>query len=174
MLTSAPISRREAERRLQELLYEFYLLYFTGAPVEVGGDTVTFEALPKNTKELTHWLFGDAELRGTPAAWVHTVITDWRLHEQDESETQKLVRGDLTLSLCVRAANPGRGLQEPDFRSRAIADGLRQIFESEQHALAQKGIHHARVRRGPVPVAFPGTHSRMLMVTAQTHYRTSY
>lgn len=174
VLTSSSISPDQAERRLQELLYEFYLRYFTGAPVAVGANTRTFPLLPKNTEQSTPWLFGDAELRGHPDAWVHTIVTDWRLSEQEETTTQKLVTGDVTLSIFVRAANPGKGFNSADHFGRTIADAMRQIWESEQVALAQKDIHNARVRRGPIPVAYPGAQSRLLMVTAKTMYRTAY
>ncbi len=174
MLASPPISNQQAERRRTELLYEFYRRYFTGQPVTVGGYSRTFPLIAANTEQVTPWLFGDATLRGQPPAWVHTLIVDWRLGEQEETATAKLVRGDVTLSVFVRVAQPGDGLQQPDFLCRTITDGLRQIFENESLALAQKDIHNVRVRRGPVPVAFPATNSRLLTVTAQTMYRTAY
>lgn len=174
MLTAASISPDQAERKLQELLYEFYLLYFTGVAVTVGGNSRTFPALPKNTDSETHWLFGAAELQGNPNAWVHTVISDWKLDEYESSPTQKLVIGRVVMAIYVRAAGPGKGNQSSDFVCRAIADGLRQIFESEQLLLAEKDIHHVKVRRGPIPTAYPGAQSRMLMVTAQPMYRVNY
>lgn len=174
MLSAASISPDQAERRLQELLYEFYLLFFTGAPVTVGGNTRIFPLLPKNTDVLTSWLFGAAELLGHPSAWVHTVISDWKLTEREISATQKLVTGAAILSIYVRAATPAKGFQSADFTCRAIADGIRQIFESEQLLLAEKDIHHAKVKRGPVPTAYPGAQSRMLMVTCQTMWRVNY
>jgi hypothetical protein len=173
-LTSDAISSDAAERKLQELLYEFYLLFFTGVPVMVGGNTRTFPLLPKNTDLETSWLFGAAELIGHPPAWVHTVISDWKPLEHSSSATQKLVTGSLVIALYARAAGPAEGFQTADFTCRAIADGLRQIFESEQLQLAEKDIHHVKVKRGPVPVAYPGAQSRMLMVTAQAMYRVDY
>lgn len=173
-LTSAAISPNAAERKLQELLYEFYRNYFTGAPVTVGSNTRTFPLLPKNTDTETPWLFGAAELLGHPPAWVHTVISDWKPEEYPSSPTQKLVTGSLVLAIYVRAATPAKGLQSADQTCRVIADGLRQIFESEQLLLAEKDLHHMRVRRGPVPVAYPGAQSRMLMVTGQAMYRVDY
>jgi hypothetical protein len=174
MLTSDAISPDAAERKLQELLYEFYLLFFTGVPVTVGGNTRTLPLLAKNTDTVTPWLFGAAELLGHPPAWVHTIISDWKPIERENDATQKLVTGNLVLAIYVRAAGPAQGFQTADFTCRSIADGLRQIFESEQLLLAEKDIHHVKVKRGPVPVAYPGAQSRMLMVTAQLMYRTNY
>jgi len=174
MLTSAAVSPDLAERKIQELLYEFYRLYFTGVPVTVGANLRTFPSLPKNTDTLTHWLFGAAELLGHPPAWVHTVISDWKPEEYPSSSTQKLVKGDLVLAIYVRAAAPAKGFQSADQTCRTIADGLRQIFESEQLLLAEKDLHHMKVKRGPVPVAYPGAQSRMLMVTGQAMYRVDY
>lgn len=174
MLTSPAISPHEAERKFQELLYEFFLLFFTGGPVNVGANLLTFPALPKNTDILTHWLFGTAELIGHPEAWVHTVISDLRLEEDSVTATQKLVTGKAVLAIYVRAAATAKGFQDADFTCRAIADGIRQIIESEQQLLAQKDLHHVKVVRGPVPVAYPGAPSRMLVVNAQPMYRVDY
>lgn len=174
MLTSPAISSDAAERKFQELLYEFYRIYFTGLPVTVGANLRTFPSLPKNTDTLTHWLFGADQLLGHPSAWVHTVISDWKPEEYHGSGTQKLVIGTLALAIYVRAAAPAKGLQSADQTCRTIADGLRQIFESEQLLLAEKDLHHMKVKRGPIPVAYPGAQSRMLMVTGQAMYRVAY
>ena len=174
MLTSPAVSPDLAERKIQELLYEFFRLYFTGAPVTVGANLRTFPSLPKNTDALTHWLFGAAELLGHPSAWVHVVISDWKPEESPSSATQKLVRGSLVLAIYVRAAAPAKGFQSADQTCRTIADGIRQIFESEQLLLAEKDLHNMKVKRGPVPVVYPGAQSRMLMVTGQAMYRVAY
>jgi hypothetical protein len=173
-LTSAAVSTDASERKIQELLYEFYRRYFTGAPVTVGANSRTFPLLPKNTETETAWLFGADQLLGHPPAWVHTVISDWRPEESEISPTQKLVTGSLVLAIYVRAATPAKGFQSADQTCRSIADGLRQIFESEQLLLAEKDLHHMKVKRGPIPVTYPGAQSRMLMVTGQAMYRVDY
>lgn len=173
-LTSPAVAADASERKIQELLYEFYRNYFTGAPVTVGSNTRTFPLLPKNTETETAWLFGAAQLLGHPPSWVHTVISDWRPQESEISSTQKLVTGSLVMAVYVRTATPAKGFQDADQTCRAIADGLRQIFESEQLFLAEKDLHHMRVMRGPVPVTYPGAQSRMLMVTGQAMYRVDY
>jgi hypothetical protein len=173
LLSSPVISADQCERRMTELLYEFYRAYFTGLPVDVGGNSRTFPALPANTAILTPWLFGQMEIKGHPDALVHTVYSDWRIMDGTLSDNAKLIRADVVMSLFVKAQNPMQGFQSADNTSRTIADGLRQIYETERVALSQRGIHHAKVRRGPVPVATPGLQTRMLVVTAQLHYQTA-
>lgn len=174
MLTSASISNDQVERGAQELLYEFMRGYFTGAPVTIGGQPRTLPLLPQNTALLSPWLFNQQSLLGSPDAIVHTIFNDLKPRENPQTDDQKLVRVDLTASLYVRVQNPVAGFQTADNTCRVIADGLRQIFESEHYNIAQKQIHHAKVRRGPKPLSTNAMQTRLLIVTMQLQYLTAY
>jgi hypothetical protein len=170
ILTSPPVSNAETERKAQEILYEFYRYWFSNVPRTLGGVTVTFPALaPEN------FLFNqqEAEPPATGPA-IHTVLTDLRPLQQGQSSVTKLVKANALLAIYVRSRNPGTGFQSANNEARYYADALRQIFESGTQALAQLGVHHAKVRRGPVPMPSTGVQVSMLVVTAQLQYSAGY
>ena len=165
ILSQAAVSNSETERRAQELLYAWYQLYFTGTPVTLAGDTVT---LPKLAK--TDYVFQQGPLRQPSATpQIQTVFIDLK-PTYDRAGEANLVRAEVMASVTVSCAYPSSGDQKADHQARLVADALRRMFESERHAIAQKGIRHARVLRGPKPISTPLAATRLLMVRLELQF----
>lgn len=176
ILTADPISNSETERKWQELIYAFYKYWFSNTPRALSGGTVTFPLLgPEN------YLFNQQQsvpppntASGQTGPIIHTILTDLRRLTQGQSAATKLVKANAILTIYVRVRNPSDGMQTADFEARFWGDALRQIFESGTQGLAQLGLHHAKVVRGPTPVPAPAMQTRMLVVTGQLQYSAGY
>lgn len=170
ILSATPISAAATERTAQEILYAFYQHFFSGAPVTLAGEQVTFPLLsPAN------YLFNQQQ--SNPAAvgaQIHTIFIDLRPTQVGNDAVTRLVQINTLLTIYVRVANPGAGLQSADFECRERADDLKRIFESGTQALAQLGMHNTKLRRGPLPMATPGLQTRMLIVGARLQYTSAY
>jgi hypothetical protein len=161
-LNSASISQNETERRAQELLHEFYGRFFTGVVVQVAGESVTLPVCE-------YFYAVQSVPKASDKPQIHTVFFDWKPISQF-SGSGKLVRAEVTAQVIVRAGQPGVSGQNPDHAVRRVSDAVRQLFESEQVVLAQKGIHHCAVKRGPVTLPMAGMAARLMVVTMQFHY----
>lgn len=174
-LNSDPVGARETERNAEELLNEFYKTFFNGQPhtTQISPSPVTFP--------VCDLFFNQAQLPklGTRPQ-IHTVFTDVRRivgllrggSEQWYDRTHKLVTAECDLSIFVRVANDGAEGNEADFLCRKTADQVKEIFESQDRsALAQKGVTHPRVLRGPVPVGTIGFQARLLIVRCRLQYK---
>lgn len=164
-LESGAISQQETERKAQELLREFYLLFFTGSAVMVAGASVT---LPK----CDFFYAVQAIPKASDKPQIHTVFTDWKPKQQFDGTTKR-VHVDVTAQITVRVGEPGIGKENPDHMVRRVGDAVRQLFESEKILLAQKGIRHCSVRRGPTALPISGMAARMLIVAMQFQYQAA-
>ncbi len=162
-LEADPISQQETERKAMELLLKFFRLFFTGTPVAVSGDT---ETLPLCD---LYWAVQTVP-KASEKPQIHTVFLDWKAKEHFSGD-RKLVRADVMAQIIVRVAEPGTDGKNPDHKAMRVADGLKRLFESEKILLAQKGIHHCKVKRGPIALSINGMAARMLVVTFQLHYQ---
>lgn len=170
ILSTPPVSNSETERKTQEAFYAFYRHWFSGAPRVLAGATVTFPLLPNE-----NYIFNQSQsVPPDKGAQVHTIFTDLRAITAGQSGATKRVTNNALFTIYVRVRNPGEGMQSADYECRLWADALRQIFESGTQALAQIGIHHTKIRRGPVVVPVPGLQTRMLVVSAQLQYEVGY
>lgn len=170
ILSAPAISRVQTERKGQEILYAFYQYWFSGQEHLLAGDQVTFPSLSNAC-----YLFNQQSANSAPnGPQIHTVFTDLRPLLEGKSSAARLVKINAILTIYVKVANPSTGMQSADFEARLWADNLKRIFENGTQSLAQLGIHHVQLRRGPAPVPFPGIQARMLVVTAQFHYDSPY
>jgi hypothetical protein len=170
ILTHAAVSNTETERKAQEIIYAFYAFFFINTARTLAGAQVTFPALAKE-----NYLFNQQQAQPLAAGpQIHTIFTDLRPLQIGQDNTNKLIRNNAILTIYIRVANPSDGMQSADFECRFWSDALKQIFESGTQALAQLGIHHTKIRRGPIPVPAAGTQTRMLVVTAQLQYTVKY
>lgn len=166
-LDSEKVAPRETERVAQELLNEFYLAFFNGEPhdSQILPSPVTFP--------VCDLFFNQAQL--PPVAdkpQIHTVFTDFHNRERWVDTDSKLVTADCMLTIFVRASNAGAEGNKTDFLCRKVADQVKEIFQSQdRYALAQKGIRHPKVQRGPTPVATIGFQVRLLIVSCQLQYK---
>jgi hypothetical protein len=174
-LDSDPIGARDTERGAQELLNEFYKAFFNGEEhiSQISPSPVTFP--------ICDLFFNQTQLpspAGKPQ--IHTVLTDVRRvagllrrgEEQWWDRTHKLVTMECDLSIFVRTANQGAQDNSADFLCRKTADQVKEIFESQdRYALAQKGIRHPRILRGPLPVGTVGFQVRLLIMHCQLQYK---
>jgi len=165
ILNQQAISNTETERRAQEVLYAWYRLFFTGESVTIAGETVT---LPKLEK--TDYIFQQGPLRSpSQSPQIQTVFIDSST-EYTHNGPSRLATMEVHASLTVSCAYPSAGDQSADHKARLVADALRRMFESEKLALAQKGIHHARVLRGPKPIGTRLAATRLLMVRMELQF----
>jgi hypothetical protein len=174
-LDSDPVSARETERGAQEILNEFYKAFFNGTAhaSQIAPTPVTFQ--------VCDLFFNQTQLpKPGTRPQIHTVFTDVRriaglLRRGDEQwfdPTHKLVTAECDLSIFVRTANQGAQDNKTDFLCRKTADQVKEIFESQdRYALAQKGIRHPRVLRGPIPVGTVGFQVRLLIAHCQLQYK---
>lgn len=161
-LPVAPISQQETERKAVELLDAFYRSFFTGTEVTVANAPIT---LP-----VCDYQFGV----GTPPQHaekpsIHTVFSDWMERSSFDAGGRR-VFVDLVMQIYVRVGTLEGPQLKSDHIARRVADAVKQIFQSEEYLLAQKGIHHARVKKPPSPLPFEGMAVRMLVVSAQIQY----
>lgn len=178
ILPTAAVANDQTEKKAQELLYSFYNYYFSGNPLTLAGQTVTFPKIEDPAALVdgkSRYLFNQSQpaLFGT-GPQIHTIFTDLRPLSMGRSATAKTVKGNAIITIYVRVANPSTGMNSAAFESRYWADALKQIFQSGNQALAQLGIHKAKVARGPVPVATPAQQTNMLVITAQFQYDVGY
>jgi hypothetical protein len=166
-LDSDQVGARETERGAQELLNEFYKAFFNGQPhaTQIEPTPVTFP--------ICDLFFNQTQLPA-PAdkPQLHTVFTDMRAVERWWSSTEKLVTAECTLSIFVRTSNQGAEGNKADFLCRKTADQVKEIFQSQdRYALAQKGVRHPKVMRGPLPVGTIGFQVRLLIVSCELQYK---
>jgi hypothetical protein len=167
-LAASKVDATESERHVQELLEEVLKSYFNGAehPDPVTGEEIAFPACD---------LFYNQTSLPTPSpdgkSQIHTVFTDLRRRpERMQTPEEKLVEGDSVFSFFVRTANQG-GDNRSDFENRRIADLVKRIFQvGSRAALARKNIMHARISRGPVPLATVGYQARLLIIEGRVRY----
>ena len=162
-MEASPISQHETERKAQELLHEFYGCYFTGEAVMLAGAEAI---LPR-----CDYFYAQQEVpKASEKPQIHTVFTGWKQSGTFTGDV-KLVRAGVTAQVIVRAGQPGSGGANPDHVARRVADAVRQIFESEKILLAQKGIRHCKVDRGPVALQMLGMSARLLVISFQLQYQ---
>lgn len=166
-LDKDPVSSRGTELKAQELLNEFYQAFFDGQPhaSQIEPTPVTFPIVD---------LFFNQTQIPSPGnkPQLHTVFSEFRSRERWCDYAKKLVTADCTLSIFVRVANQGAEGNTADFLCRKTADQVKEIFQSQdRYALAQKGIRHPKVMRGPMPVGTIGLQVRLLIVTCQLQYK---
>ena len=175
-LNSPSVSGEDTEQSVEELLNEFFKLYFVGAaapsdvyinPVETPDGTMDFLVASLAFQA------GPLDFSGPNRAVVHTVFTDLRPERvwTDNTAVREYVT-PLTLTIFARVLNRGNRGRESDFTARRLADQVRYLFESPatRADLSQKGVTHCRVVRGPVPQPFPGYQVRILTVQATLRY----
>ena len=162
ILTKPALEPTEPERRLQEVLNEFYGKYFNGRPTVTPDGSISFvdcnlgfnAAALDFSKPVIHTIFGD--LRP-----VRTWETDGKRHYMVAA----------TLTIYARVQNKGDA-DSDELTVRRIGDQVRYLFEapSLRAGLSQKGIARAKVVRGPVPQPVTGYQVRLLMVDCTLRY----
>lgn len=174
-LSKPAVAARDTELKLQELLNEFYKYFFTGTVHAAQLGQVTFPPcdLFFNQTQLPSPSTRNSQSGSDqPKPQIHTVFTDLRTTERWLTADSKMVYANLMMSIFVRVANQGAQDNKTDFLCRKIADNLKEIFQSQdRYALAQKGIRHPRIPRGPVPLPTVGFQVRLLVVSCQLQYR---
>lgn len=162
-LTSAAISQQETERKLVEVLNEWLKLWFSNTPRTLAG--VANVTLP-----VVDTFFGQQNVpQPSGKSQIHATW-DIRNDPAEFNGDDKLLRSDLTLTLNVRTAQQGVPEGRADAENRRVADGLKQVFESETKDLALKGLRHLEVARGPVVLPSPLCKTRLLIVTGKLVY----
>ncbi len=163
MLASPAISQQETERKATELVLEFLRLWFTGNPVTIAGAATT---LPP----VTYHVGQSIVPQPSEFSQIH-FVQDVRPKSMLDGSDSKLVRSALTLTFQVRTSKSGDKIAgAAGFENRRLADALKQVFESEKKLLAQKGIHHLKVVRGPAELPSPLCLTRLLIVTGELSY----
>ena len=163
-LTKDPVSARQTERKAQELLNEFLKDFFTGAPHASLLGAVTFP--------LCDFFFNQATLPA-PAdkPQIHIVFTDIKTTARWKDDTTKEVTADCLFTVFFRVANQGAAGNKSEFLCRSVADNFKELFQSDdRYALSRKGIHHARITRGPVALQATGYQARMAVLTCLLKY----
>jgi len=158
-MSLAPITFVEPERKLQEALNGWLKGYFDGQSHTIGNETLAEvfpvvelvfnqDDVPEKALPLVHWLF------------------ELQPREEWKTQVDKLVTARFTASVFVRVGNGvGATTGKPEFLCRKVAELLRRVLScSARYVLAQVGLHHVRVLRGPTPVVVAGYQSRLLVV----------
>lgn len=163
-LTKSAIDAEATEKRLRELLNQFYGFYFTGSEVETSAGAKTFPECEN--------VFNATAARKPTLPTIHTAILDMKPVPSWEADGVRHYTVKTLLNIWVRMVNRGDTGNKADFNVSAIADGLRWLFMTplERAALSQKGILHAKVVRGPVAQPLPGYQVRFLAVTADLRF----
>ena len=166
-LDSAAVTGVETEKSVEELLNEFFTLYFNGQPFQSPDGEQTFQVAKLAFQA------GPLDFSAPTRAVIHTVFADMKPQKVFTSNVAvKEYVTPATLLIYVRVNNQGNKGRESDFMARRIGDEVKYLFESPgmRAAISQKGITHARVVRGPVPQPFPGYQVRILTVKVTLRY----
>jgi hypothetical protein len=171
-LSKAAVDANQTERRATELLNQWLKSYFDGAAHTVGDfigqvfplcEIVFNQAAPGGGKPLLHVVY--ASLRPARDFVRRATVAG--------GEDRKQMTVATVLNIFVRVKNAGEAVIGAEATCREIADLLKMILEHPEArgALAQKGVHHAKVLAGPAAQPFPGMQVRLLTVAAQLRYR---
>lgn len=162
-LTKPPLDAEQTEKRLRELLNQFGKFYFTGAPVATAGGARTFPECE---------MVFNANQAGMQKPTIHIAFFDMRPERRWEKEGEVQYTVEALLSIWVRVANRGDSFNKNDHLCAAIADALRWLLISprDRAALAQKGILHVKVERGPIAQPAVGFQVRFLSVSARLRF----
>lgn len=163
-LTVDAVGAMEMERKVVEVLNAFYKTFFSNSPITLSsGREVTWPKLDI--------IFGQSEASiPTGVTQVHTIIGDMRPRSAPVGD-KKLMRVLTSLTQYVRVSQVNG--PKAEFQCRYIADCMRLLWESEKILIAQKGLRHARVTRGPVAIAAPVAQTRLLVVNVEVHYHAA-